>query len=400
MRSPVPAPRSIGRFSIVHMMLLVFCCAVLFRLALWVGLEFFMIAGVFLAIVLAVAWVIALVARRDTQQDALLWVLTIAAEQQMPLGPGIEAVADQYSGLFRRRLQALASWLSSGSSLSDALKRVPRLLPQSALVLVQVGSEIGNLSGSLREAAESRSARPLPRHPLMSKLAYLLLLLFCIQLVSAFIAFFILPKMERIYADFGVRLPELTLAAMGLSTALMDPYVLPSLLLLELLVLLYLPLFHLGWVSVPLPLADRLVRRRHAGVVLRSLALVVEAGLPMTKGIAILSREYPVWWIRARLMRVRQRLDDGADWCECLCSQGLIGPAEAALLESAQRAGNLTWALREIAESGERRLTYRLLAWTQALFPVVILSMGALVVLFALAYFGPLIRIIEELGEL
>ena len=82
-----------------------------------------------------------------------------------------------------------------------------------------------------------------------------------------------------------------------------------------------------------------------------------------------------------RLVRERLRLASeltvkGLDFVEALRINGLISRADAGVLTSSQRAGNLTWALRELAESGDRRLGYRIQALTQVLFIVSILSMG------------------------
>jgi protein transport protein HofC len=90
-------------------------------------------------------------------------------------------------------------------------------------------------------------------------------------------------------------------------------------------------------------------------------------------------------------------LTQGKDWCVSLYEQGLLRPADAAVLESARRVGNLSWALRETAENGERRLAYRLQTWVQALFPLFVLLIGALVFVVAVGYFSPLVILIERL---
>ena len=67
------------------------------------------------------------------------------------------------------------------------------------------------------------------------------------------------------------------------------------------------------------------------------------------------------------------------------------------MLGSAQRVGNLAWALREMAESNERRLGYRLQFWLQLLFPMLLICLGAVVFVLVVAYFCPLVSLIEAL---
>ena len=90
-------------------------------------------------------------------------------------------------------------------------------------------------------------------------------------------------------------------------------------------------------------------------------------------------------------------IEAGEDWCAALAGRGLIRPAEEALLEAAKAAGNLPWALRQAAENSERRLSYRFQVWVSVFLPLCLLLIGALVFLFAFAYFAPLIVVIENL---
>ena len=85
-------------------------------------------------------------------------------------------------------------------------------------------------------------------------------------------------------------------------------------------------------------------------------------------------------------------------WAD-LAGAGLLTRHDAAALEAAERVGNLPWALRALADGGDRRSHYRLLALGQVLQPLAILGLGGLVLVICLAYFGPLVAMIELLGD-
>jgi type II secretory pathway component PulF len=131
--------------------------------------------------------------------------------------------------------------------------------------------------------------------------------------------------------------------------------------------------------------------------ILDGLSLAAGRNVAFRGELEILGRWYPRPSIRERLRSVLRDLDSGADWCRSLARHGLIKQAEMAVLEAAQRAGNLAWALREMADSSRRRLNYRLYALLQVLFPLVILAFGALVFVFVAAYFMPMIALISRL---
>jgi type II secretory pathway component PulF len=107
---------------------------------------------------------------------------------------------------------------------------------------------------------------------------------------------------------------------------------------------------------------------------------------------------YPKGWVRRRLDRVFTTVCAGADWIDSLRAQGLIRPADSAVLRAAERVGNLPWAMREVAESNRRRFNYRVYVLLQVLFPLVILLVGLTVAVFAAAYFTPLVTLIQRLA--
>ncbi len=69
------------------------------------------------------------------------------------------------------------------------------------------------------------------------------------------------------------------------------------------------------------------------------------------------------------------------------------------MLRSSASVGNLAWALAELAETSERRLAIKIQALIQFLFPLVVLTLGFIVFLFAMAYFAPLVKLITELSR-
>jgi protein transport protein HofC len=147
-----------------------------------------------------------------------------------------------------------------------------------------------------------------------------------------------------------------------------------------------------------MPLVANIFFRRHSAILLRCLAYVVEGNKPMTEAIRNLARTHPAEPVRKRLLRVVRDIEAGEDWCRALAVRGLIRPSEESLLEAAKKVGNLPWALRQAAESSERRLTYRFQLWVQWFLPLCVLLAGALVFLIVVAYFAPLLVLIEKLA--
>jgi type IV pilus assembly protein PilC len=146
-----------------------------------------------------------------------------------------------------------------------------------------------------------------------------------------------------------------------------------------------------------LPIFDRLLRRRHAALVLRALSVVIEANRPMATGLAIVAAHYPTRWIRRRLTKAERDVRLGADWIDALWRAGIIRRSDAEVLASAASVGNLAWACRELADTADRRQQLRLQILIQTLFPIAVILMGLTIGFLCLAYFVPIVTLIQRL---
>ena len=294
----------------------------------------------------------------------------------------------------------LARELDGGASLPDALARQRKIASKDAVLLTRVGEATGKLPEALRIAATARSARLPIWIAIASRLGYLLLLLLGLQLVFAFLLYFIMPKFEAIFRDFGVSLPEVTVATIDASHWMVrySPLFL-WIPIVELALLGFLPFSFINWGDYNVPLFDRLLGRRHTALLFRSLSLVVHSGMPIESGLSLLADNYPTAWVRRRLVAARNDVRQGSDWIESLWRYHLLKPADGEVLHSAMAVGNLGWALDELAESSERRLAIKFQMLVQTFFPLVVLMLGMVVFVTALGYFAPLVKIISEISD-
>lgn len=396
--TPLIVPEREG-IRLQHLMYAVVVCALLLWLAMLA--KYWLIVIVIVGGVgLAVAAAVILARRNASRQESLLWAMAIASERSMPLSPAVLAFADQFGASFRWRVELLASLLDEGKSLPEACEQVPGLFSREALVMIRAGWATGTLPAALKQAATLRATSGKVLGGVASRLAYLLSVLLAMQVVTMFIIYFIAPKLQAIFYDFGIELPRMTTLTIQASSWASGPIglLLVPLVLGELLALLLLLFGAFDFFQWEVPLIDGLFRRRHSALLLRSLALTIEGQRPIGKALDALSEEYPSAWARKRLRKAAFKVSKGGDWALALYEQGLIRRSDAALLLSAQRVGNLPWALREAAAATERRLGHRLRVLSEVLFPVAIVLMGLLVFVFAVAYFYPLVILIERLA--
>ena len=140
------------------------------------------------------------------------------------------------------------------------------LVTRDANLLAWVGQAAGRLPKALRMAAESRSSQLPVWTSIATRLAYILVVMLGLEVVSGFVLYYIVPKLESIFADFNIALPDVTIMVVRATHALVLFGPVTSLIpFMQIFLLLFLPLSFLGWGNYSVPVFDRLLGRRHTG---------------------------------------------------------------------------------------------------------------------------------------
>ena len=332
-----------------------------------------------------------------TQRYAMLALLGAAAERSMPLETAFAAFGHERGGWMRRRTAELVYLLYEGESLPAAVQAVPGVLPPEAVPLVCVGYENGSLGPAIDQAIAARNLYEPVWQSIVPKIGYICILPPAALGIVAFIVLKIMPQFEKIFKDFNLRLPNATLALIEVSRWELLWLLYGVAWLLTTGLLLYSVLRYAGSIRWELPGMDRLFRRRHIATVLDAVSLATRRQRPLNEALSTLAASYPQPVIAGRLRAVCDDLQAGGDALECLHRHGLLRKTDLALLQSAQRNGNLAWAAGEMADSNRRRFIYHVYALLQVIFPVIIVAYGLLMVAVSAAVFLPLVDLIRRL---
>jgi type II secretory pathway component PulF len=358
----------------------------------------FILAPVAVVVVLMTA--LMLVMRyRALERRSLLKCVAIAAEKGIPLSSAVRGFANERTDELGYRALILAESLEAGASLPVALAMSKTSLPVEAMLAMRLGYETDTLSPAVSRIARPDESLDHAARMLYEKYLYLVMMLL---VMGACISFFILkiaPVFEKMFVEFELALPTIT----RVNFAAADYFTQWWFLLLP-LVVLALPLFvasclqYVGFLPLDIPGTGWMTRRVDSALVMRCLALAISRQWPLNKTTWMLARIYPRRGMRSRLVCAGQWMDNGLDWCDSLRRGKVIGAADWAVIKAAQRAGNVEWALDEMADSSSRRLVYRLRLFLSIAFPVVLFLVGLLVAFFVVGFFLPLVSLIQGLA--
>lgn len=336
--------------------------------------------------------------RRRAMQLGLLGTMAVSAERFIPIVPAMEAFADDVRGGFAVRVRRLARLLRTGVGLPAAIKQVGRVVPRQLVPTIRVASECGALSRGLAEAATAEDRHDALWGPFAAKMFYMAAMP-CVGMAFLSYMWWANFNFQRTLKAVGFRPSGLTqtlLDAFSFAATFWPLAILAATFFT--LLFLYAVLRYLGVPLFDPPGVQWMLRREHTAAILDNLAMAVECNRPLPDVIQTLSECYPKNSIRMRLKYVLYDLAHGGHWEESLYHRGLIRPSDLAVLQSAERSGNLSWALRELADSNRRRLAQWLNVAMQLVFPPVVICFGAVVCFVVVAIFMPVIQVINSMS--
>ena len=336
------------------------------------------------------------------ERRALLWSLAIAAERGIPLEQAARAFADERSVQIGTRVAKLANLLEDGVPLPSAVRMSGNPLTMDALLAASLGAETGAMGPALQMSLDHAEHLEETFRNILARYLYVVFVVCVAGTVLAFTMLRIVWVWGEMFEELELELPASTCLLIALSDPVVRFWPLLFLLLLLFIVALaflappvrYFPL----WSLLEPPFYGRLWIRYDGSLILRSLALCVRLRKEIAPTVFMLSRQYPTRNVSRRLLRASQRIDEGVHWCDALRDVGILRRVDVAVLKAAERAGNLAWALDEMADSALRRCEYRLRTWLNVGFPVVVVILGGMVAFIVISLFMPLVALIRGLA--
>jgi type IV pilus assembly protein PilC len=337
-------------------------------------------------------------------QLTLLWLLATACEKNLPLDAAVDSLAADARGQWQYRLTDFAALLRRGKTVDEAIQCVPGVLSAEAVLAAKVGAANGALGKSLRIEAERQSAMQSDEQgtSIMGSVIYVCGMLAILSSVVGFMMIWIIPKFKKIFDDFGTELPSVTRGLINsadlnnnfgifiLSPLVLFAVTLPALWLLS--------LFGIG-VRMPAFLnLKRLFPRLDVGPMLRQLGVVVAEGKPLVDGLEVVSTQHPNTPTWRKMSQVYEDVKSGESPWATMQHHKLLRSRERHLLESAERVGNLGWALQLLGRQIEDRQDHTIKSALQLIRPFCIAITGLFVGWVAIAMFAPLIKLLNDLA--
>ena len=315
----------------------------------------------------------------------------------LPLEEALGSVAQQTNKpRLGSLLMAVRARVLEGHPLAAALANFPHVFPELYRATVAAGEQAGHLEIVFERLADYTESRQQMRQKIGLALFYPLLLTAVAILVVMALLAYVVPQVVQVFASMDQQLPLLTRSLIALSDFLR----VHGLLLIGAGTAIA---FASGFamrrtevrrsvqgVLLRLPLISRLIRGINAARYARTLSILMASGVPVLEGLRIASQVINNIPMRDSVEQAAVRVKEGSSLHKAIAESGHFPPMTVQLIASGEASGRLE-AMLERAATQQERETGTLIAALLGIFePVLILTMGLVVLTIVLAILLPI----------
>jgi general secretion pathway protein F len=318
----------------------------------------------------------------------------------LPIERALTALTDEADDPRQRELLAqLRAEVNAGSTFARALASAPREFDDVYRAVVGAGEQSGQLGAVLDRLADDLEERQALKAKLIGAALYPAIVSLVAVVIVVFLVTYVVPQVASVFTSSKRALPFLTTAMLGTSAFLRSWGWLIALGLIGAVVTLlqmrrneaFRVRFDAFWLT--LPLIGRLSRGYNAARFAGTLAMLAGAGVPILKSLQAAAETLGNRAMRADAMAALVQVREGAPLASALAGKKRFPGLLAMFARLGEQTGQLPVMLQRAANQLGAEVQRRAMALATILEPLLIVTMGGVVMVIVLAVLLPIIQL-------
>ena len=315
----------------------------------------------------------------------------------LPLLRGLKGLMETtHNEVLKAALVEILSSLESGRGLSQSMAAHPKIFTPLFINLIEIGEASGTLEISFQRLYEYLSMDREVRDKVKSAVRYPIVVMAAVAVALGIITVFVIPNFAPIFRQLGDNIPLPTMIIMGVSNFVVTYW---SAMLAALVVGISTLSYwkktdngRLKWdlMMLKMPVTGVIVRNAAMSRITRSLSVSIAAGLPINQTLKTVSGSIGNEWLGRKLTSLSSGLERGESLSATARTSGLFTPLVLQMISLGEETGALPELMDEASEFYRREVDYDLDNLSAALEPILIVSVGAIVLVLALGVFLPM----------
>ena len=337
--------------------------------------------------------------RRVRSKELFIFTKQLAGliKSGVTLLKALEVIAAQTSNAyFSKIINEIALGVRTGRSFSVCLGDYPAIFSPLYISMIRAGEEMGHLREVLSDISDFLRRQDEMSLKIRSALIYPCVML-AVGMATVFIILtFVLPKIAVIFSGTGEQMPWPTRIVMWASHYL-RLFSIPVILMAGGCVIFVNRWrkssngrITIGFWGLGTPILKDLILKADMARFSRTMYLLLDSGLTLSRSIEVATATINNPQLRADVFLCAQGLSAGENFGSCLKRSVFIPVLFVQMLSIAEESGELTDALKDIADSCEMEVNETLKSMTSLLEPLMILAVGLVVGFIVFAMLMPI----------
>ena len=308
-------------------------------------------------------------------------------------------------GVLKNALIDVVDDVESGSTLSEAFAKHPKCFDRLYVNMVRAGEAGGALEIILRRLAEFKEKAQSLARRIKGAMVYPCVVITVAVAILAFIMIFIIPKFEKIFADFKMKLPWITEMLISTSRWFVKYwYVIPLIpvaiwLTLKLIRLNKSGAYILDRLKLWMPVAGMIVEKTIVARTMRTLGTLVSSGVPILEALSIVKETAMNAVFEECFQRVYESIREGETIAQPMKESRLVDDMVVNMIDVGEETGDLDTMLYKIADVYDEEVDVLVESLISLLEPIMIVILGFIVGTIVIALFMPLLGLLEGLSN-
>lgn len=316
---------------------------------------------------------------------------------ELPLAEALRVIHDQAESRALSDVSAeLLDYVNAGEALSSAMMKGNGSFGAAYIATVSVGEKGGDLAGVLNRLADHARDQAETRSRVKLAMIYPSIIVLVSVVVIGLLIGYVVPQIAAVIEDANGQLPGVTLFFIGLSRVVSQWHLWVPL-LTSMIVTSYFCLKvrlirgAVDRLALRLPSIGKIVRIYHCSLFCKTLSMLYESGSPLAESIEIAGRTVRNTYLGEQIALANREIYEGMSFLGAFGRRDILPAISLHLIASGQSNGRLGSMLDRAADDLAQELRNRLSTTVAMLEPLLMLTMGGIVLAIVMAVMLPIL---------
>lgn len=301
-------------------------------------------------------------------------------------------------------LRSLTEDINKGNTLSEGMKKFPKVFSGIFIPMVHAGEESGSLPRTLTEVGITLKKSYDLNKKIKGAMTYPSIILFAMAVIAVFMMIYVVPTLTKTFKDLGSELPTSTRAIIWISDSISNHIFLFLLIIGGFIVgLIFLSRIKLvqryfDKFILYLPVIGQIVKEVNTARTARTLSSLLLSGVSLSNSLAITEEVLQNVHYKELIQKSIISIEKGMVLSASFKENTFLYPVMMGeMIEVGEETGNLSKMLLDISSFYEAEVDNKTKDLSTIIEPVLMLFIGAAVGVFAISMIKPMYSVMNDI---